>query len=245
MSGMEAASYYESNALKHGEEVPISEVGRTGQLPAVPSQVDWAVLWLMESRKPPNRCLDIGCAQLHLLRSLQNLFGTLIGVDIAIFSNWIRHPEIVTLQADLDKGPLPFADQTFDAVTMLMVLEHVFNPFHALREIWRVSKPEARVIIGVPNLASVRHRWTLLRGKLPVTSAWFSFEEEAWDGYHLHNFTQNSLTWLLRREGLQPIRWSSQGRGQLVKRLRPSLFGADFVVLCKKTEPERCLPPRF
>jgi SAM-dependent methyltransferase len=146
---------------------------------------------------------------------------------------------------DIDKGSLPFGDQAFDAVTMTMVLEHVFNPFHALREIWRVSKSDAQVIIGAPNLAGIRHRWTLLRGKLPVTSAWFSFDEDAWDGYHLHNFTKGSLTWLLRREGLKPLRWASQGRFQFLKRLSPSFFGADFVVLCCKAEPEPNLPARF
>ena len=65
-----------------------------------------------------------------------------------------------------------------------------------------------------------------------------SFSENAWDGYHLHNFTQASLDWLLRKEGLLPLRWAAQGRCRWLKSKWPSLFGNDLVVLASKAEPE-------
>lgn len=44
-----------------------------------------------------------------------------------------------------------FADQTFDLVIHLDVLEHVFHPFVALSEIYRTLKPGGRCIMTAPT----------------------------------------------------------------------------------------------
>ncbi len=50
---------------------------------------------------------------------------------------------------------LPFADQTFDAVFSLNVLEHVTNPFQCAAEIVRVMKPNATLYCVVPFLQAL------------------------------------------------------------------------------------------
>ncbi len=50
---------------------------------------------------------------------------------------------------------LPFADQTFDAVFSLNVLEHVTNPFQCASEIIRVMKPNATLYCVVPFLQAL------------------------------------------------------------------------------------------
>lgn len=47
---------------------------------------------------------------------------------------------------------LPFADESFDAVLSLNVLEHVKDPFLAAREIMRVMKPGAELMAVAPFL---------------------------------------------------------------------------------------------
>lgn len=47
---------------------------------------------------------------------------------------------------------LPFADESFDAVLSLNVLEHVKDPFQAAREIMRVMKPGAELMAVAPFL---------------------------------------------------------------------------------------------
>jgi SAM-dependent methyltransferase len=51
--------------------------------------------------------------------------------------------------ADLSKQ-LPFPDNTFDAVNLGDVLEHMENPGAALRELVRVSKPGGAILISTP-----------------------------------------------------------------------------------------------
>lgn len=234
----DASEYYKKNSQLHGGEAPISSVIQTHKIPPVPTEMDHVIHWLLNRDSIHASILDIGCAQLTLLRSLSGIFNHKFGVDIAPYPNWNTHPEISESVINLDKSDLPFMASSFDAVSMLMVLEHVFNPFHAVRELRRVCKPEGIVIISVPNLASIRHRLGLLFGLFPITSARFSFDEEAWDGYHLHNFTCASLEWLLIKEGLKPIAWKSQGKFQWLKNFSPSLFGADLIVFCKLSDPQ-------
>jgi SAM-dependent methyltransferase len=243
----DAKAYYEQNAQTHGEERATSPVLATGRIPKSPGEVDLAVSWLLRHLhpKPSSRCLDVGCAQLTFLRSVQPLFGERWGIDIAQYGNWRDHPDIHTFVCNLDQAGLPFADRTFDAVVMLMVLEHVFNPFHAVREVRRVCMPDGYSVIAVPNIAGWKHRLALLRGQLPVTATRQSFNREAWDGYHLHYFTQASLEWLLRIVGLRPLAWGASGGLPRLKQLRPDLIGSDIMVLCQPCEPSPGLAPNF
>lgn len=241
---MSAQDYYDKNTILHGGEGAVSPVLETGKLPARPSEVDLALIWL-KMNCPGGSLLDIGCAQLNVLRAASRMFDRCVGIDISRFENWDRHPSIETVVHNLDSGNLPFEDGTFDAVAMLMVLEHVFDPFHSVREIRRVIKQDGCAVIAVPNIASIKHRFGLLFGRLPITSTRFSFNEDAWDGYHIHNFTQRSLEWLLKREGLRPVQWRAQGRLQFLKRQSPSVFGHDLIAFCRPTEPGRDLSAEF
>ncbi len=234
---MNAQEYYARNVLLHGQGLPQPKPQDLARLPGVPSESDYALFWLSQTGIR-GAILDVGCAGLDLLIKAEPLFNERQGVDIVRLPCWEAHSAIKTRTCDLDGGPLPFADESFEAVTCLMVLEHIFDPFHAVRELRRVCKPQGRVVIGVPNIAGPKRRLELLVGKLPVTSARFSFAEDSWDGYHLHNFTKNTLSWLLRKEGLRPMRWASHGRLARLKQLRPSLLGNDLIVLAEKTAPD-------
>jgi len=64
---------------------------------------------------------------------------------------------------DVDEKPLPFADNSFDAVNASHVIEHLKNMPNALKEIQRVTKPGGIIAIGVPiklPLLSLLRGWT-------------------------------------------------------------------------------------
>ena len=69
------------------------------------------------------------------------------GVDRAIGDpRW----DYSQLDSIADLSELPFADESFDALINLVVLEHVFEPDRVLKEFARVLKPGARALIAVP-----------------------------------------------------------------------------------------------
>lgn len=102
--------------------------------------------------------LDLGCGPRDQFAPLTHLGFKYVGVDYA-------NPA-----ADLlaDAHSIPFADDSFDCVFSYAVLEHLHNPFIAIREISRVLKPGGRFIgtvsQGEPFHSSYFHHtpWGLL-----------------------------------------------------------------------------------
>lgn len=58
------------------------------------------------------------------------------------------------VKIDLNKYPLPFADNEFDVVYCVDVLEHLENPAKALEEMYRICKNGAKVIIKAPHFSA-------------------------------------------------------------------------------------------
>lgn len=79
-----------------------------------------------------------------------------------------RSRGIQVTESDLNK-PLPFADGTFDVITANQVLEHVWKVDDLLLEIRRVLKDDGVFVVGVPNLAALHERLSLLFGYNPST----------------------------------------------------------------------------
>lgn len=75
---------------------------------------------------------------------------------------------ISTFQVDLEKERLPFEDGSVDIIIANQILEHCKELWWIMSEISRVLKVGGRVIIGVPNLASLHCRISLLFGKQPT-----------------------------------------------------------------------------
>ena len=61
----------------------------------------------------------------------------------------------------------PFDDESFDAVTCLEGIEHVMNPAGLVKEIARVSRPGAVIVISTPNTLSMYSRFINLVHGMP------------------------------------------------------------------------------
>lgn len=88
------------------------------------------------------KTLDLGCGG--------NKFSSAIGVDL------YYRPD-VDIIADLSR-PLPFKNNTFDAIYCSHILEHFTNIIPIMEEIYRISKNNAIIHIFVPHYTSV-HAW--------------------------------------------------------------------------------------
>jgi len=74
---------------------------------------------------------------------------------------------------DLNQYPWPFKDNEFDYVLARWVIEHLDNPLRAMKEIWRISKPDAIIEIGVPYWTHC-YSWVDITHKRPFVYDSFS-----------------------------------------------------------------------
>ena len=101
--------------------------------------------------------LDLGPASGEFAKQINNGYThyDIYGVDIDNYlaeGNQFMFKEFKT--ADLSFDPIPWPDNTFNIVTAWCVLPHLENPFHTIREVWRVLKPNGIFIFTTPNLSS-------------------------------------------------------------------------------------------
>ena len=132
--------------------------------------------------------------------------------------------------------PLPFENEVFDCITMIGVLEHVFDVYDFVRECRRVLKPQGVLVIEVPNLAYFKHRIRLALGYLPVTSSPHGWADGyGWDGGHLHYFTKDTVTGLLTDEGFK-VSKIMESRAPFAKQRSywTSLLAGNFLIKSKK-----------
>ena len=105
--------------------------------------------------------LDIGCGAGWHLHWFKNLGLEVKGIDISPYMVEEAR-RFLGDKADvqvMDAENLEFADNSFDIVTLITVLEFVRNPLRVLKEALRVSKN--RVFLGVLN----KYSWLNLRRK--------------------------------------------------------------------------------
>ncbi|MBI4557947.1 MAG: methyltransferase domain-containing protein [Candidatus Hydrogenedentes bacterium] len=72
---------------------------------------------------------------------------------------------VQAVACDIDCEPLPYPDGNFDLVLFASVIEHLYNPHHAVREVARVLKPEGVLILEAPNAVALGRRIDAVLGK--------------------------------------------------------------------------------
>lgn len=65
-------------------------------------------------------------------------------------------------------GRLPFDDASFDAVVSIEVVEHVENQFAFLRELARIARPGATLLVTTPNTLNANSRLRSLTQGFPL-----------------------------------------------------------------------------
>ena len=182
--------------------------------------------------------LEIGCSSGDTLRYIAEVykFQESIGIDIAYKEKVkIEGQDNVFLMPANCNEDLPFLNGSMDLIVAMMVIEHLFDPFHSFLEIKRLLSEGGVAVINLPLVTGIKNRLRLLFGKLPITSVEFSrwFDDKEWDGNHLHYFSVKSIEILCNQVGLEIIKISSVGRFTAFKNLYPQLLASELTFAVK------------
>ncbi len=202
-----------------------------------------------------NNIVELSIGEGRLTQSLLNALPELELTCVDISRNRIEHVKKM-LEANADKN-VNFVECNFDAefnlienskyeyVIALDIMEHVLDVFNFIENCYRILKPGGLLFIRVPNIAYIKHRASLLTGKLPVTASWFgvsgSFdawrEQHGWDGGHLHLFTIPTLVQLITQGGFSIDRCCDPGvRYGFVRSLWPNLLYSNPLIVAHKVK---------
>ncbi len=136
--------------------------------------------------------LDIGCGRGLFLAQMKkegwNVKGIEFNQETASYAGNVYGVPVITA-GELEALP----SESFDAITINHVLEHMSRPGHTIAECRRMLRKNGLLMIAVPNLSSLQARL----GK----AAWFHLDLPC----HLHHFTSEGLLLLLRKNSFTVI----------------------------------------
>jgi len=178
--------------------------------------------------------LDFGCSDGLFLKLIKEKSGIGRGVDISPFIVKKAKENGLDVEFGDVTKPLNFPNNSFDYVSALNILEHLFEPELFISEMRRVSRKY--IIITTPNFASLPTRLQVLKGKVP--------ENNTPRKHHVVWVTWKVLNEMLKRNNLKLIKASNNTfweekpligliTKQLVK-IWPSLFALSFTVKAEK-----------
>lgn len=129
----------------------------------------WRSRWDFVATHMPEgaQVLDMGCGDGVLGEQLIRLKECRVtGLDVSDFAlAKASERGVNACKGDISMSPAPFDEESFDAVTLSCVLEHIAMPEHALAEAARVVKQGGYVFVTLPNPLTWKIRIAFLRGR--------------------------------------------------------------------------------
>lgn len=156
----------------------------------------------------PGRLLDIGAGRGEALIAAKRRGWEAVGLEpSAPFARAARaNSGAEVLEAKIEERPFP--EESFDAVTLGAVLEHVFNPREVLSEINRVLRKGGILWLDVPNEGGafyvLGNLYQRLRGR-----DWVVNLSPTFPPYHVFGFTPRSLHKLLAVTGFKSLKFET------------------------------------
>jgi SAM-dependent methyltransferase len=178
---------------------------------------------LLERYHPaPGDVVEFGAAPGDQIAALAQAGYRSVAVDIGVASDeWAdgEHGRMGRLLEDagvnlvvwnLEDAPYPLPDESFDAVVMTEVYEHLRDyPIRSLREARRVLRPGGMLYFTTPNAASLMNRVRLAAGRSVATPLrdWIGGLPHA---RHAREYTFQEIHELMETAGLRIVRSESR-----------------------------------
>jgi ubiquinone/menaquinone biosynthesis C-methylase UbiE len=157
--------------------------------------------WIVEalSREKKGFLLDAPAGTGALASRLKKMGFSVSCSDINLSLFSVHDIEIK--RGDLSQS-LPYPSGSFDFITCLEGLEHLENPFNAIREFHRILRPRGKLFLSLPNYLNIERRLkfliTGLFSKIPSPER---LGKDRFDNLWMHHLTP--LTYPLLRLALE------------------------------------------
>jgi len=149
------------------------------------------------SRKFPRKgkILDIGCGYGYFLERMNALGWETAGIDLSPKTiSYATGKGLNVVESSVEN--ISFPKSSFDAITAFYVMEHLPDPYSAVKKIYSLLKPGGIFILRVPHTTPIV-RFLLL----------FHIKNNLYDTpYHLYDFSPKTITLLLKKAGFTAIR---------------------------------------
>lgn len=178
---------------------------------------------------PFSAALDIGCAAgvlgVELLRN--DIVAACDGIELNSEAAQLAETRLRRVwNGSLESLAEQISWQQYDLLILADVLEHLVDPWSALRLLRERSAPGCRLLLSVPNVRHYKVSLPLLfRGE-------FRYEEAGiMDRTHLHFFTRGSLEETVRACGWSVRAVGSHMKGRYRRRYMPTRLLEPFVAV--------------
>ena len=222
MNGMKIEDFYRENPIHEDEAERIdksSEIDKKGVL-------YWVIEFIRKYGTHRGTILDYGGGSGINL----DLVSNYVKFDLQVCAD-IRQPAkklvgIEYVNGDSSAIERYLGERKFDVITLVEVIEHVFDPDDLITRMVRLMRPESLLIITTPNLSGLINILALILGFQPMdteVSAQIPYGRPlSTQGVvgHIRVFTYRALFQMLSQHGLEVM--DSRTIGRFVKRPQAS-----------------------
>ncbi|MFC1698997.1 class I SAM-dependent methyltransferase [Candidatus Omnitrophota bacterium] len=156
------------------------------------------------------KLLDVGCGRGELLHLAQKRGWQACGAEISpSFAEYARGRFGLNVRVGEVKD-LRFPDQEFDAISLVGVLQHTYNPKDLLSELNRILKKDGVLFIEAMNGDSLLYKWGDLYYKLKGVDKTTNLSP-TFPSYQIYGFSVVSLARLLQCTGFKIAKMQVKG----------------------------------
>ena len=146
--------------------------------------------------------LDVGCGRGEVVRAAKELGWSASGCDISEeYVNYARDVNGVEAVAGTLED-VNFPEDRFDFVSLVEVIEHLYDPKRTVEELRRIIKPGGVLYVSTPNEESIYQTFGNLYYRL-TGKDWVVNLCPTWNLYHIFGFSPRSIRYLLEQSGFR------------------------------------------
>lgn len=187
---------------------PTAETLKQLYLKYLPEKIEDPLLWdvymkdvfakaakvLMKQFPGEGKILDIGCGYGFFLSQMKAKGWQTCGIDVSETAiSYASNRSLDVALGTLDN--IKYEDNSFDAITLFYVLEHLPDPLKTLHEIRRILKPNGLLLLRVPHTTPIVRILSLL-----------GIKNNLYDPpFHLNDFSHVTIKAILEKAGFHNI----------------------------------------